>query len=129
MWLTCYIDSLSDTDKTKITYADSKHIFKFGDGNSYSSIKQATIPVVIGNKEVYISTDIINSDIPLLLSKQSMKRANTNLNFINDTVNILGQKLYLSVTSSGHYCLPLGRPKQIITQIQRNPKVKVTLNT
>ena len=101
-WFQAYLESLGEEDKSKIVYETSKNIFKFGDGKKVVSLKQARIPAVIGNVETSISTDIVDSDIPLLLSRSSMKRAGTELNFKDDTVNILGQNLPLRVTTSGH---------------------------
>ena len=126
-WFQVYLDSLEEEDRSKITYKASSNIFKFGDGNKVNSVKQAEIPAVIGNVETMIQTDIVNSDIPLLLSKSSMKRAATELNFKDDTVNILGQNLPLRVTSSGHYTLPLSRNQHIMERVKRDPQVKITL--
>ena len=49
----------------------------------------------------------MENEIPLLLSKASMKRAKLILNFNEDNATILGQKVRLHCTSSGHYCIPL----------------------
>ena len=129
MWLKCYLETLSEEDQMKCTYQTSSNNFKFGDSTCYSSIKQAIIPAVIGKEEVMIKTDVISSDIPLLLSMSSLIKAKANLDFSTGTINILGQRILLSYTSSGHYCLPLGKHKQIVTSAERNPDVKVTLKT
>ena len=50
-----------------------------------------------------IETDVIESDIPLLLSQASMKRANMNLNFKEDSTSVFGETIDLVVTKSGHY--------------------------
>ena len=39
-----------------------------------NSLYQVILPCVIGDIEVSIITDVVNSDIPLLLSKDAMKR-------------------------------------------------------
>ena len=85
------------------------------------------IPALIGQKKVFIETDVVNKDIPLLLSKTSMKNANTELNFRDDTVTMLDQKVDLNVTRSGHYTISIGRNKQIIDKLKRNEKVNITL--
>ena len=36
-----------------------------------------------------------------------MKKADTQINFKNDKVTMLGQNLKLKFTSSGHYTIPL----------------------
>ena len=65
-----------------------------------------------------ILTDIANADIPLLLSKSSMKKCNMQLNFENDTLNVFGNNVPLSTTTSGLYALPITKPKQFIENIE-----------
>ena len=43
--------------------------FKFGDGNKLNSLYKVTLPCVIGDIEVSIVTDVVDTDIPLLLSR------------------------------------------------------------
>ena len=66
--------------------------------NKLNSLKKMILPCVIADIEVSIITDVVNSDIPLLLSKDAMKRAGTCLNFEDDTVTMLKKKIPLSCT-------------------------------
>ena len=75
---------------------------KFGDGNTVQAIKEVKIPAQIGNKEVDIHTDIINNELPLLLSKDAMKKADITIDFTKDKINILEQEMDMKFTSSGH---------------------------
>ena len=54
-----------------------------------------------------IEVCIVNNEIPLLLSKESMKKAEVVLNFAKDTARVLDETVDLVCTSSGHYCIPL----------------------
>ena len=56
-----------------------------------------------------IKTDVIEADIPLLLSKNAMKAANTVIDFQSDRVNMFGKQINLQFTSTGHYVIPLSR--------------------
>uniref|UniRef100_A0AAV2MPS7 Integrase catalytic domain-containing protein n=1 Tax=Knipowitschia caucasica TaxID=637954 RepID=A0AAV2MPS7_KNICA len=47
------------------------------------------------------------ADIPLLLSKTSLKRAGTILDMENDRVVMFKQTVPLELTSSGHYCVDI----------------------
>ena len=100
VWLNCYLESLNETEQKKVKYKKSNNLFKFGDGSCISSLHQVTFPATIGKCHILIVSDVVNNDIPLLLSKQSMKRANMRLNFNDDMANILGQKINLVVTNS-----------------------------
>ena len=49
-------------------------MFKFGGGTCLKSTGEFSIPAVLADKAVTIQTDVVQSDIPLLLSKDSMKQ-------------------------------------------------------
>ena len=54
-----------------------------------------------------IRANVFESGIPLLLSKDSMKKAKIKLDLENDQPEIFGEIINLDCTSSGHYCIPL----------------------
>ena len=54
-----------------------------------------------------IDVDVVPCNIPLLMSKTSMKKAKMCLNFGDDSAVICGRKIKLTSTESGHYILPL----------------------
>ena len=109
-WYECFLETLPDQIRDNIKIKDGKRTYKFGDGMKLQSLCNVTLPCVIDGIRVDIITDVVDSDIPLLLSKAAMKRAKTHLNFENDTVVMLGRKLKLKCTSSGHYYVPITRP-------------------
>lgn len=73
-WFNNYIESLSGEDRKKIKGSDSKKVFKFGGGTCLKSNGEFSIPAVLADKSVTIQTDVVESDIPLLLSKDAMKK-------------------------------------------------------
>ena len=96
--------------RKKIVKIKGVRTFKFGDGNKLNSFYKVILPCVISDIEISIITDVVNSDIPLLLSKDAMKSAGTCLNSEDDTVTMLKKKIPLSCTSSGHYNIPITKP-------------------
>ena len=106
-WLNCYLDTSSEKEQKEIQTAKSDTEFKFGDGKSVSSERYVSFPCRIAGKSVTVETDVVKSEIPLLLSKNSMKKANTKIEFANDKVNIFGKEVDLQFISSGHYATPL----------------------
>ena len=54
-----------------------------------------------------METDIVDNDIPLLVSKSAMKKAEMKLDVVNDEAEIFGKEVKLENTSSGHYSIPL----------------------
>ena len=60
-----------------------------------------------------------SSVIMVLLSRKAMKKANTNINFMEDKVSMFGEDLDVVVTESGHYALPLNEKSKIIKKNRR----------
>ena len=102
-------DFLSDNDRAKLKEESSEKSFTFGDGVMVTSVKRVTLPCFIGKKRATVVTDVVNCNIPLLMSKTSMKRAKMSINFETDSAIISGIETSLRSTTSGHYILPLTR--------------------
>ena len=127
IWLDQFIQILDKIDQDQIKFNNSSHIYQFGDGRKIKAIKSAQIPAIIGSKKFQIETDVIEGDIPLLLSKSSMKRGNMKINFQDDTITILHEIIPLMTTSSGHYIIPITKAKQIINNFERGSTNSITL--
>ena len=106
-WLSSYIDLLSSKEKSEVVEIPSNRQFKFGDGRQVSSEKNVTIPAVIAGKPCKISTEVVDADLPLLLSKESLKKAEAVLNLKDDKAMMFGKPVDLEYTSTGHYCVSL----------------------
>ena len=85
----------------------SNRPFRFGDGQVVKSFKQVVLPAKIGSTKCSIKTEVVKANIPLLLSKESLKRADTVLDLKNDTAEMFGEPVKLHFTSSGHYCIDI----------------------
>ena len=106
-WLESFLDTLDERGLTRVKYEQSTAVFKFGDGNLLNSLKRAIIPCQLAGKNIKISTDVVKSDIPLLFSKESMKKAEMKIDLVNDDAFIFGKTVKMLTTSSGHYMLPI----------------------
>ena len=126
-WFSQFTNNLQQEQKDQIIYSSSNHVYRFGDGRKIQAIQCAKIPAIIGSNYCQIETDIIDGDIPLLFSKSSMKRGNMKINFQDDTITMLNENIPLVTTSSGHYAIPITKPKQIINNIERDLFTSVTL--
>ncbi|CAC5413707.1 unnamed protein product [Mytilus coruscus] len=94
-----------------ISTMTNSRAFKFGDGKVVNSFMRATIPAQIGSTNCKIETEIVKADIPLLLSKASLKKAGTVLDFKNDRAIMFNKPVELEFTSSGHYCVNIVKTK------------------
>ena len=107
VWFDEYVNTLSDEEKQNVEEADSKSVFRFGDGIETKSLKCVSVPVFIGKKRFVLDIEIVPNQIPLLISKGAMKQMEMQLDFAKDIAQIRGETVRLICTSTGHYCLPL----------------------
>lgn len=112
-WLKGFLGSLDKDDLDKVIKRNGDKIFKFGGGEKLKSEGSYQLPMVLAGKSVNVCADVVNSDIPLLLSKNAMKAAKVKLNLEDDTAEIFGVPVVLNHTSSGHYCIPIDKGEEI----------------
>lgn len=106
-WLDRYIGGLSDYQRSKLVEETSDASFTFGTGAAVTSLKKIKLPCQLGASSATITTDVVDCEIPLLLSKRSMKKVKMCLDFEKDSAKIQGEHINLKSSASGHYLLPL----------------------
>nr|CAB3262901.1 uncharacterized protein LOC100184952 [Phallusia mammillata] len=106
-WFNSYCSNLAANLKGKVKVCKKRSVFKFGDGEKVISSKEAVIPAFIAGKKLSIKVCIVASQIPLLLSKASLKKASTQLDLSQDKVKMFGKPVKVHLTSSGHYCIEI----------------------
>ena len=80
-WLESYVKSSAPDNVTSIQEARSHTRFGFNVGGPvYESEKRVRFPATIGTRKVFLEADLIDCDLHLLLSKESMKKADTQIN-------------------------------------------------
>ena len=58
------------------------------------------------NQEGFIETEVVDRDLPLLYSKEAMKKASVIIDFVEDKATVNGEEISLETTSSEHYTIP-----------------------
>ena len=106
-WLQSYKESLSEYERTQISEQASTSSFTFGDGRTVHSQSRVTVSCWIGGLRAEITTDVVDSNVPLLLSRKSMKSTGMRLFFDKDVLEVGGKSIKLVTTASGHYVLPI----------------------
>ena len=112
-WLENYISSLDASDKKNIITKPTERKFKFGSGCILKSKKYVILPCYIGGSKVQIATDVIESKLPLLMSKPSLKRAEIVMDVKIDRVSAFGRRLKLLPSPSDHYVISLGKEPDV----------------
>jgi hypothetical protein len=112
-WMDNYLECLPLDDQSRVIRSEGEKLFRFGGGTILKSKAEYQVPAMLAGREVTLITDVVDSDIPLLLSRTAMKKALIKLDLVNDTAEVFGKTVALDMTSSGHYCLPIDRNSQL----------------
>ena len=77
-------------------------------------------PAKIGKNNIMLKTDVIDTDLPLLLSRSVMEKANVKIDFSNDTVSMLNQKVNIVFISIRHYPVPITKTNHLVEDFEGN---------
>ena len=104
-----YCDTMSDDQRLHLerNSQESSAVFRFGDSPPVNSTQLVSLPVTIQNKNIYLPTEIVDADIPLLVSKQTLEHGKAILDCGEKTISLYGVKQPLLITSSGHHAIPI----------------------
>ena len=99
----------SYTTDPNIETKESSTKFVFGGGEKATAFCRAKLPVQINGYRCFIETDVIRGDLPLLLSKASLKKMAAVIDTGEDTIKVFDDSVpfKLNITKSGHYAIPL----------------------
>ena len=102
-------------------------MYRFRVGKLFPAVQNVDISISLGSRNVMLNTYIVLSNIPLLLSRKSMKKSNMTLDFKNDQAVIFDQSIQLIVTKSGHYAILINPYKTILNNVTSGVNTNVTL--
>ena len=106
-WLNNYLKNLDDTLINQVEVNPSNRISKFGDGHKVTAISSVKRPAQSWEKNCLNITETVKEKIPLLLSKLSLKKADTVLNIKNDKIKMFGQNIPVESCFNGHYFISI----------------------
>ena len=103
-----FINTLHPATRARIKVEASNRVFKFGGGQKRKSVGTFYIPCSLNNKNIVLVMDAVEQDdLPLLLSKESMKKAGVTVDYVNDTAMFFDQNVKLKENEAGHYVIQL----------------------
>ena len=108
-WFQIYNESLSLSQRKSIRTEPSNAKYRFGSGPVYICKEKKFIPVHIGSFSAVLGVNIVKCDVPLLISRKSLKIAECTLDFSKDSITLFGEKVPLYISRTGHYCISLSR--------------------
>lgn len=112
-WLGVYEESLTEKEKSEIEEYPSDKMFRFGNGNIVKAEVKKMIPVSLCDRDYLLETHVVNCDIPLLLSRESMKKVKCKLDMEKDEIVIDGCAQELFISQSGHPLVAIGRCEEM----------------
>ena len=117
-WLISYIESLSPREKSMVVDSPSDIVFNFRKTGQVTSLKSVTIPLIMDRqlkKVASVKVEVVEMNIPLLLSRATLISARTRINPLTNTVEFSGVRRYVNLHESGYYFM-LSHNRTTITQ-------------
>ena len=104
-WMNHLIASMNSESRKLIKISKSNNGFKFGVGEPQQSLGKYIVPIKLGNTNFMLTTDVITTDIPCLLSKEAMKKSNMVIDMADNSVQMFQQTVKMVNVPSGHSAL------------------------
>ena len=110
-WTQSLLETMDEEDLAKVHFKESNAAFRFGNDEDYISRWKMYFPVYISGKEKMLGTEVIDAEVPLLLSEEDMGKFKMVIDFGKKTLSVNGVKSELFFTPSGHYCVSIGKKR------------------
>ena len=109
-WLKTLLSRLSEKDKKSVEILPSNRVYKFGGGEKRASKYIVRFPCNLAGKNVFMKTEVIDENLPLLLGNSSLKAAGAILHISEQKAIIMGREVKMREESSGHFSLEVREP-------------------
>ena len=110
-WYKCYTDCLSEEQKSCIKQSTSDNKFRFGKGPVFLSLFSVELPIVVSGVTILFKFDVVDTEVPLLLGKQTMKDWKLIIDTGNETASMLYNGVLVHVelrtAQSNHWCIEI----------------------
>ena len=127
-WMNHLISSINEDSRKLIRINPSRSGFKFGIRGTQQSLGQYEVPVKLGDENIMLTMDVIDIDIPCLLSKTAMIKSRMVIDMGNNTVTMFWQSIDMVNVPSGHSAITI-RPYNTDRGEEFYSFVTVTENT
>ena len=104
VWLDCCLQFLSNEVQQLVDTKREETSARIGNRKVFKSVKCVTLSAFSANKNM-LKAEVIENDIPLLLSKDAVKKSKTNNDFSNKKITIFDEEVLIKFCTSGHYCI------------------------
>ena len=92
LWLNAFLQTMETSCRENVTYLPSSKPFRFGDTPVVYSLGRVMLPVKIQDTHCEIDCEVVERNVPMLLSKSSLKASCTIIDFQRDKVQMFGKQ-------------------------------------
>ena len=105
-----WIRTFESSVGTVFDTVDREGSFKFGN-DVFPTLEYKLVPIRIGKLNELVEVGVIDSAVPLLISKTKLKEWGAELNFKENTIYLekTNEKVHLQETKTGHLVVRLGK--------------------
>ena len=96
------LKGMSDDLKKLVRFYPSTAHIKFGEGTAQKSHGTLILPISIAGQNLFLTTEVVDTEIPCLLSHQAMVDVGMIINMKEQSVNFKGESVPLIKTNTGH---------------------------
>ena len=104
-WVAKYTSNLPSAIAKSLSLTPSNKVYQFGGGEKRKSQGCLKLPTLIGDKKVFISIDVVDAEIPLLIGSNSMEAADAVLDFGRYVAIFFEEEVDMLKVGSGHFCI------------------------
>ena len=108
-WLNVFEESLTPQERDEIQTIPCEKSFRFGDGDSVVANLKKRLPISMCGQEITLDVHVVDNDVPLLLSRETMKNMKMKIDNEHDKIYALGGESDLIITKTGHMVIPIAR--------------------
>ena len=106
-WYEHFWKSLSEEERREVKTEHCEKTFLFGDSQEAKARVRKKLPVSICGVDILLSTYLVENDIPLLISAESMIKMRLVIDLNNQKVQFMGKSDTYQLTKSGHIVISI----------------------
>ena len=94
-------------DRSQIRKMTSSKIICFEDNAKYPSLYSLVVPVYINNQRISLGIEVVDTEVPLLLSKSTLSKMKANIDLATNKYKLFGKEVKTYESTSGHTMISL----------------------
>ena len=119
-WIREYVSNLSEEDKELLKVSDARSKYSFGGSDPIAAADAVRVPCIIAGKKTFLWADVVNRNIPFLISKEEMAKRGFKLDLGTSTIEVDGEVIPVITTESGLIGISLWDYNEIAIEEQCN---------